>query len=241
MAIPGMGTLINAAGVVAGGLLGLTVGRFIKEKYQNAVVQVCGLGTMCLGIAGVMEGMLSVEDGRIVSGRGLFVILCLAVGVLIGEWIDLEAKFERFGEWLKKKSGNAKDEKFVDGFVITSLTICIGAMAILGAIQDGVLGDYSLLATKAVIDFVFVMVMTASLGIGCMFSAIPVLVYQGAVTALATLLRPVMTEAALANLSMVGSVLIFCVASNLVFGKRFKVANLLPAIVVAVAAAFLPV
>ena len=141
----------------------------------------------------------------------------------------------------QEKSGNAKDEKFVDGFVITSLTICIGAMAILGAIQDGVLGDYSLLATKAVIDFVFVLVMTASLGIGCMFSAIPVLIYQGAVTALATLIRPVMTDAALANLSMVGSVLIFCVASNLVFGKRFKVANLLPAIVVAVAAAFLPV
>ena len=239
--MPGMGTLINAAAVVAGGLLGLLVGRFFKEKYQNAVVQVCGLGTMCLGIAGVMEGMLSIEGNEIVSGRGLFIILCLAVGVLIGEWIDLEAKFERFGEWLKKKSGNAKDEKFVDGFVITSLTICIGAMAILGAIEDGVMGDYSLLATKAVIDFVFVMVMTTSLGVGCIFSAIPILVWEGGVTALSTLLKPVMTDAALANLSMVGSVLIFCVASNLVFGKRFKGANLLPALVVAVAAAFLPV
>ena len=238
--MPGMGTLINAAGIVAGGLLGLFIGRFFKEKYQNAVIQMCGLGTMCLGIAGILEGMLSVEGNKIVSGRALFIILCLIIGVLIGEWIDLEDKFEHFGEWLKKKSGNAKDAKFVDGFVITSLTIGVGAMAILGAIQDGVRGDYSLLATKAVIDFVFVMVMTTSMGVGCIFSVIPVALWQGLVTALSRLLLPVLTETALANLSMVGSVLIFCIASNLVFGKRFKVANMLPAIVVAVAASFLP-
>ena len=236
--MPGLGTIINAAGIIAGGILGLLVGRFIKEKYQNAVIQMCGLGTMFLGIAGVMEGMLSVEGNKVVSGRGLFVLLCLVVGILIGEWIDLEDKFERFGEWLKRKSGNAKDAKFVDGFVVTSLTIGVGAMAILGAIRDGVLGDYSLLATKAVIDFVFVMVMTTSMGIGCMFSVIPVVAWQGFVTALSRLLVPVLTEKALGDLSMVGSVLIFCVAANLVFGKRFKVANMLPAIVVAVVASF---
>ena len=236
--MPGFGTIINAAGIIAGGILGLLVGRFIKEKYQNAVIQMCGLGTMFLGIAGVMEGMLSVEGNKVVSGRGLFVLLCLVVGILIGEWIDLEDKFERFGEWLKRKSGNAKDAKFVDGFVVTSLTIGVGAMAILGAIRDGVLGDYSLLATKAVIDFVFVMVMTTSMGIGCMFSVIPVVAWQGLVTALSRLLVPVLTEKALGDLSMVGSVLIFCVAANLVFGKRFKVANMLPAIVVAVVASF---
>ena len=236
--MPGFGTIINAAGIIAGGILGLLVGRFIKEKYQNAVIQMCGLGTMFLGIAGVMEGMLSVEENKVVSGRGLFVLLCLVVGILIGEWIDLEDKFERFGEWLKRKSGNAKDAKFVDGFVVTSLTIGVGAMAILGAIRDGVLGDYSLLATKAVIDFVFVMVMTTSMGIGCMFSVIPVVAWQGLVTALSRLLVPVLTEKALGDLSMVGSVLIFCVAANLVFGKRFKVANMLPAIVVAVVVSF---
>ena len=236
--MPGFGTIINAAGIIAGGILGLLVGRFIKEKYQNAVIQMCGLGTMFLGIAGVMEGMLSVEENKVVSGRGLFVLLCLVVGILIGEWIDLEDKFERFGEWLKRKSGNAKDAKFVVGFVVTSLTIGVGAMAILGAIRDGVLGDYSLLATKAVIDFVFVMVMTTSMGIGCMFSVIPVVAWQGLVTALSRLLVPVLTEKALGDLSMVGSVLIFCVAANLVFGKRFKVANMLPAIVVAVVVSF---
>ena len=114
-------------------------------------------------------------------------------------------------------------------------------MAIVGSIQDGLTGDYSILATKAVLDLIIIMVMSSSMGKGAAFSAIPVAVLQGSMTALAGLMRPVMTEGALANLSLVGNVLIFCVGINLVFGKKVKVANLLPAIVIAVAAAFLPV
>lgn len=114
-------------------------------------------------------------------------------------------------------------------------------MAIVGSIQDGLTGDYSILATKAVLDLIIIMVMSSSMGKGAAFSAIPVAVLQGSMTALAGLMRPVMTEGALANLSLVGNVLIFCVGINLLFGKKVKVANLLPAIVIAVAAAFLPV
>ena len=114
-------------------------------------------------------------------------------------------------------------------------------MAIVGAIQDGLEGDYSILATKAILDLIIIMVMTASMGKGCLFSAIPVAVLQGGVTLLAGLLRPVMTEAALSNISLVGSVLIFCVGINLVWGKKVRVANLLPAVVLAVIAAFLPI
>ena len=113
-------------------------------------------------------------------------------------------------------------------------------MAIVGSIQDGLTGDYSILATKAVLDLIIIMVMSSSMGKGAAFSAIPVAVLQGSMTALAGLMRPVMTEGALANLSLVGNVLIFCVGINLLFGKKVKVANLLPAIVIAVAAAFLP-
>ena len=113
-------------------------------------------------------------------------------------------------------------------------------MAIVGSIQDGIKGDYSILATKAVLDLIIIMVMTCSLGKGCIFSAIPVAVLQGSVTALATLLRPVMTVQAQSNLSMIGSILIFCVGINLVWDKRIRVANLLPAVVLAVIAAFLP-
>ena len=151
-----------------------------------------------------------------------------------------EDKFEAFGEWLKIKSGNAKDKKFVEGFVTASLTVCIGAMAIVGAIQDGILGDYSVLVTKSILDLIIVMVMTCSWGKGCAFSAIPVAILQGGVTALSAFIKPIMTPEALANLSMIGSILIFCVGLNLVWGKKIRVANLLPAIVFAVAAAFLP-
>lgn len=128
----------------------------------------------------------------------------------------------------------------VDAFVTTSLTVCIGAMAVVGFIKDGIYGDYGILAAKAILDLIIVFVMTVSMGKGCVFSAIPVGIFQGIVTLLARLLEPLMTEAALSNLSLVGSIMIFCVGLNLVFGKKVKVANFLPAIVFAVAWAFLP-
>ena len=196
---------------------------------------------MFIGIAGALEGMLVIEDNNVVSGKAMMIVVCLALGALLGELLNIEDKFEKFGEWLKKKTGNAKEKLFVEGFVTASLTVCIGAMAIVGAIEDGIFGDYSILATKAVLDFIIIIVMTGSLGKGCAFSAIPVGILQGSVTVLAKFIKPVMTDAALANLSLIGSILIFCVGLNLVWGKKIRVANLLPAIVLAVVLAFLPV
>ena len=122
-----------------------------------------------------------------------------------------------------------------------SLTVCIGAMAIVGSIQDGISGDWSTLGAKAILDFIIVMVMTSSLGKGCVFSAIPVLIWEGSLTLLATTIKPLMTELTMSYLSLVGSVLIFCVGLNLVWGKKVRVANLLPAVVLAVVVAFLPI
>ena len=183
--------------------------------------------------------MLTVEGSRVTGGGAMLIIGCIALGSLIGELLNLEEGMERFGSWLKRKTGNAKDARFVDAFVTASLTVCIGAMAIVGSIQDGIKGDYSILAAKAVLDFIIVMVMTCSMGRGCVFSAIPVAIFQGSITALAGFLKPLMTDAALGNLSMIGSILIFCVGVNLVWGKKLRVANMLPAVVLAVAAAFL--
>ena len=236
----GLGTIINTAAIVAGGAGGALFGRFLKEKVQDTLTKCCGISTLFIAVTGALEQMLSVENGAIVSHGAMLVIGCLTIGAVIGEMLDLEGAFERFGEWLKQKTGNAKDKRFVDAFVTASLTVCIGAMAIVGSIEDGITGDYSILATKSVLDFIIIMVMSCSMGRGAVFSAIPVAILQGSVTALAGLLRPVMTVAALANLSMVGSVLIFCVGVNLVWGKKVRVANLLPAIVIAVVAAFLP-
>ena len=237
----GLGTIINTAAIVAGGVGGALFGRFLKEKVQDTLTKCCGISTLFIAVTGALEQMLSVENGAVVSHGAMLVIGCLTIGAVIGELLDLEGAFERFGEWLKQKTGNAKDKRFVDAFVTVSLTVCIGAMAIVGSIEDGITGDYSILATKSVLDFIIIMVMSCSMGRGAVFSAIPVAILQGSITALAGLLRPVMTAAALGNLSMVGNVLIFCVGINLVWGKKVRVANLLPAIVIAVIAAFLPI
>lgn len=237
----GLGTIINCGGIVIGGLIGLLFGRFFKNTLQEALMKVCGISVLFIGIAGALEGMLQVQGNGVVSGNSMLIVGCLTIGTLVGELLDIEQGFEWFGSWLKAKTGNASDKGFVDAFVTASLTVCIGAMAIVGAIEDGISGDPSILATKAVLDLVIIAVMTCAMGKGCVFSAVPVALFQGSITALSGLLRPVMTDAALANLSMIGSILIFCVGVNLLWGKKVRVANMLPSVVLAVIAAFLPI
>lgn len=234
----GLGTIINTAAIILGGVAGGLFGKRLTERYQDTLMKACGLCVIFLGIAGVLEKMFTVQNGSIVSGGTMMMIASFAIGSLLGEWINIEHHMNRFGEWLKVKSGNSKDKIFVDAFVTASLTVCVGAMAIVGSIQDGILGDYNTLLMKAILDFVIICVMTASMGKGCAFSAIPVALFQGSITLLARGIEPIMTEHALNNLSLVGSMLIFCVGINLVWEKKFKVANMLPAIVVAVIWAF---
>ena len=237
----GLGTVINTLAILSGGVLGGLFGRFLSDSAQDTLTKVCGVSTLFIALSGALEGMLRIENGAVVSSGSMLIVICLAIGAVVGELMNIEGAFERFGQWLKIKSGNARDPGFVNAFVTASLTVCIGTMAIVGSIQDGIAGDYSILATKAILDLIIIMVMSCSLGRGAVFSAIPVAVFQGSITALAGLVRPLMTEGALANLSLVGNVLIFCVGLNLIWGKKIKVANLLPAIVAAVIAAFLPV
>ncbi len=236
----GLGTILNSAAIAAGGMAGHFTGRLFRSEQQDALNKACGVSVLFIAIAGAMQGMLHIESGAIVSGKSMLVVLCLAIGTVIGELIGIERGFEHFGEWLKRKTGNSGDAQFVNAFVTASLTVCIGAMAIVGAIQDGILGDFSTLAVKAVLDFIIVAVMTSSLGKGCAFSAIPVFVFEGGVTLLARLVAPVMTEQAVAYLSLIGSVLIACVGINLVWNLKIRVANMLPAVLLAVLAAFLP-
>ena len=236
----GLGTIINSAAIAAGGLAGLFAGKLFRQEQQDSMKTACGISVMFIAIAGAMQGMLAIDGGTLVSGKSMLVVLCLAVGTIIGEALGIENGFERFGEWLKKKTGNSKDPRFVNGFVTASLTVCIGAMAIVGAIQDGISGDWSTLAVKSVLDFIIITVMTSSLGKGCAFSAIPVFLFEGAITLLARIVSPVMTELASAYLSLIGSVLIFCVGLNLVWGKKVRVANMLPAVLLAVIAAYIP-
>lgn len=235
-----LGTIINSAAIIVAGFLGNITGKLFKEDQQDALCKVCGISTLFIAISGAMEGMMKVENNALVGGRSMLVVLSLAIGTAIGELVGIERAFECFGEWLKIKSGNGKDSEFVNAFVTASLTVCIGAMAIVGSIQDGISGDYSTLAVKAVLDFIIVAIMTASMGKGCAFSVIPVFLLEGSITLLARLVSPIMTDMAVSYLSLIGSILIFCVGVNLVWGKKVRVANMLPALVIAVIAAYIP-
>jgi len=234
-----MGTLINCFAIIAGGFLGMFFGRFITERIQETVLKANGAAVIVLGIAGTLSRMFLIQTERIEVTGTMSMILSLCIGALLGEWIDIEGKMEKFGEYLKKKTGSQSDARFTEGFVSTSLTVCIGAMAVVGAIQDGILHDPSVLTAKAVLDFAIVLVMASSMGRGCLFSFVPVGIWQGLITVLAVLIRPVFTEEALAAISLVGNILIALVGVNLLFGKTVRVANLLPSLAIAVLFSFL--
>ena len=155
----GLGTIINSAAIVAGGLIGHFAGKLFHEDQQDALTKACGISVLFIAIAGAMQGMLHIDNGKLISGKSMLVVLCLALGTIIGELIGIERGFEHFGEWLKRKTGNSGDQQFVQAFVTASLTVCIGAMAIVGAIQDGISGDYSTLAVKSVLDLIIIAVM----------------------------------------------------------------------------------
>ena len=163
--MPGLGTVINCAGVIGGGLLGLTIKRGLPERFQNILIQAVGLCVIFLGISGTLQEIFSVGEKGIASGGTMMMIFSLSLGALLGELLNIEKHTEEFGEWIKIKSGSGGDTKFVDGFVSTSLTICIGAMAVVGAIRDGITGDISMLCAKAVLDAIIVFVMASSIGL----------------------------------------------------------------------------
>lgn len=235
----GLGTIVNAAAIIIGGLAGLLSRRFLKERYQETIIKAMGFAIIVMALGSTLTQMLVVrlspeqQTGSLEAQGTLMMIVSLAVGALLGEFIDLEHWFERFGLWLRSKSGNQGDSRFLDAFLSASLTVCVGAMAIIGSIQDGISGNHETLFAKAILDLIIIMMMTVSLGKGCMFSAVPVAVLQGTVTVLAGFIEPVMTEAAVSSISLVGNVLILCVGVNLIWPKTIRVANILPAVVIA--------
>ena len=235
----GLGTLINVAAIVVGGGIGLAGGKRLSSRAQQTLIRGMAVCVLFVAIGGVMEEMLVVENGALHTRGTLMLVVSIALGGLMGELLDLDRRLEGFGRWLREKSGNGRDSRFLDGFITATMTVSIGAMAIVGAVEDGIHGDYTILAAKSLMDFVIILVMASSLGKGCLFSAIPVGLLQGSVTLLARLVQPLLTPAALSALALVGSALIFCVGLNLLWEKTIRVANLLPALAVAVAYALL--
>lgn len=233
---PGIGILANVLGIIGGGLLGLGCGRLISERFQKTIMMSCAVAVIFLGLTGTVKEMLHIgSDGALMLVGTNCMLASLIGGAVIGEAINLEDRMECFGRWLQQKTGSGGDTRFVEGFVMASMTVCIGAMAVIGSINDRLLSDPSVLFAKTAIDAVVVMIMTATLGKGCIFSAISVGVFQGIIFLLAGFFEPIMTSAALKSLSAVGNILIFCVGTNLFGLPHVRIANLLPALVIAVA------
>lgn len=229
----GLGTIINTVAVIIGGLLGLLLKNGIKSGVHNILMQACGVSTIFIGSAGVISKMLVIADGKIETTGTMLLIFSLVIGSFLGELLSIEDKMDSAGERIKQMVKRQNDTMFVDGFVNVSLIICVGAMAIVGSMQDGISGDYSMLAAKSVLDFVIVMIFASTHGVGSIFSALPLFIYQGAITVIAAIFGTFVSESVINDLSLVGSALIFCVGINLCFGKKIKVGNMLPALVVA--------
>lgn len=228
----GLGTIINTAAVAAGGLIGMGLKRGLKKAMQDILMQACGVASLFIGAAGALSKMLVFQDGVFKTQGTMMLIFSLVVGSVFGEWLNIEKKMDYVGEKLKRAAGAKNDTLFVEGFVNVSLIICVGAMAIVGAVQDGISGDYSLLAAKAVLDMVIVIVFASAYGLGAVFSAVPIFVYQGTITLAAAFLGTFVSDVVISDLSFIGSVLIFCVGVNIAFGKKFKVGNMLPSLII---------
>lgn len=228
----GLGTIVNTAAIILGGIIGMIFKKGLKDELQQMLMQVMGLAVIFIGGAGALKGLFVITEAGLETSGSMLMIASLTIGAVIGELINIEKQMERFGEWLKEKARSSGDTKFVEGFVTASLTVCVGAMAIVGSIEDGLTGNHSTLFAKAVLDAVIIAVFAASYGKGAVFSAIPVAILQGLVTIFAGLLAPVFSDGIIADVSFIGSMLIFCVGINLAFGKRFKVGNMLPAVII---------
>ncbi len=216
--IPAGGTLFNSVAVIAGSLLGLLIGRFIPERLHHAIFQCFGLFCFYMGTSMALK----LQD----------VLICLTsltAGTIIGELADLETRLERTGDFLKAKLSGVSGD-FTDGFVTSTLLYCVGSMAILGSIENGVSNNPDLLITKGTMDGVSSILLAASLGIGVLFSSLPILIYQGALTVGASWCQGFISPAMINNISGVGGIMILAIGLNLLKITKVKTCNMLPAI-----------
>lgn len=233
----GLGTLANMAAILAGSVIGLLIKGGLKKRFQETIMHALGLAVMFIGISGALQGLFTIKDQGLETSNMMLMIVSLALGALIGEIIDIEARLDRMGEFMKTalKVKGEKGQNFVEGFVTCSLLFCIGAMAIIGSLQDGLSGDASMLYAKSFIDGTCAVIFTSALGIGVLFSIIPLGIYQGGITFSAKLVEPYLSDQLISNISFIGSILIFGIGINMIFGKKIKCGNLLPAVLIPVA------
>ncbi len=219
-----VGTLVNTGTVIAGSLIGLLLGNILPERLRDTVMKGLGLCTLFIGITGMLGG-----------SNALITIISVAVGAVLGELCDLDGHLNRFAESLERRFKKGKEgagPSLAEGFMTASLVFCVGAMTIVGALNDGLTGNHEMLFTKATLDFVSSMIFASSLGIGVLMAASAVFVIEGGIACLASLVAPLLQQnpATIPEMTVVGSVLIVGLGLNLLGIAKLKVMNYVPAI-----------
>ena len=227
-----IGTIVNSIAMIVGGLIGLLLKKWIKEEYSNRVLKVIGLTVFVVALIGIIKSMINVNiDGTFSSNYELVIIICLSCGTLLGEILKIEDHLNDLSLKIEKKfiKEDSKQGTFTKGFVTASLVACLGAMAIVGSINDA-LGDPSTLFIKSVIDFVTMILLASTLGYGVIFASISVFIYQGTITVLGLLLNNFMSQDFIDVFSALGNTMILALAFNFICETKIKVANMLPSI-----------
>ncbi len=222
----GMGTIANAAAIIGGTMLGLILKRGLPDKWQQTIMQGVAL---CIFIVGLQ---MAIKTNNIVIQA-----VSLVIGSIIGEAMDIDGNLQRFGNWAGTKLYSSKSSgaaaKISEGFVSATLIFCIGAMAVVGALQDGLKSDPTILYAKSTLDCIISIILSANMGVGVALSAFSVFLYQGSITLLAGFLQPVMTEVVLNEVSACGGILIMAIGINILKLLQIRIGNQLPAILAA--------
>lgn len=213
-----LGTIINFLAIVGGSIIGLFLKGGIPERISNTVMNGISLCILFIGISGAFK-----------VDNMLIVIISISIGAVIGEFFNLDEKLKKLGDWLERKFKNNKN-KISEGFVSASLIYCVGAMAIVGSLESGLRGNHEILFSKSILDGISAIIFSSTLGIGVMFSAVSVLIYQGVITLCASFISPVLSEAVIANMTACGSLIIIGLGLNVLGVTKIKVANLLPSV-----------
>lgn len=225
-----MGTIVNAAAVVLGALIGLKIRKGLPKKVEQSAMKLLGLSVAIIGLNGVLTAMLSTDvDGKLTSSGSLLLIVSLVVGGILGEYWNVDAKLVHAGKRMEQKFGK---DGFAKGFINASLVFCVGAMAIVGALADGLSGDSSILYIKSMLDFICSIILASTLGFGVLFSFLPILLYQGTMTVFASVLSPLISDALLGSICMVGYAIVLCIGVQFLGLTVIPTANLLPCLLV---------
>ncbi len=225
------GTLINSILIIIGTVAGLLFKKILPQKLKDTLLQAVGLIVIFVGVGGAVSATLTYEDGVFGTKDTLLMIISMVLGTVCGELIDIEKQLDRLGAFCQRKLiKNDSKSTFAEGMVTASLIFVVGAMAVVGALDNGIRGDNSTLVAKGVIDCITAMVLASTLGVGVMFSAVPVFLYQGAIALLGVYIEPYLTSAVISQMSFTGSILIFAIGVNMFGIIKIKVGNMLPAI-----------